>query len=85
MIRKVRGEEIPICVEVIKKSFLTVADEYGFTEENAPRFTAFATTQDRLILAYVEENRVLRKWYELNGAIHIGIKKYDFFHLHVDI
>ena len=29
MIRKVRGEEIPICVEVIKKSFLTVADGYG--------------------------------------------------------
>ena len=36
-------------------------------------------------IAIVEENRVLRKWYELNGAIHIGIKKYDFFHLHVDI
>ena len=142
MIRKVRGEEIPVCVEIIKKSFLTVADEYGFTEENAPRFTAFATTQDRLywhmdgehrpmyvfeedggecelnnlavlpeyrhkgigrqLLAHsfniakelgckivnigiVEENRVLRKWYELNGAIHIGTKKYDFFHLHVDI
>ncbi len=27
---------------------MTVADEYGFTEENAPRFTAFATMQDRL-------------------------------------
>jgi len=35
-------------VDIIKKSFLTVADEYGFTEENAPKFTAFATTQDRL-------------------------------------
>lgn len=149
MIRKIKSEEIPICVEVIKKSFLTVADEYGFTEENAPRFTAFATTQDRLywhmdgehrpmyvfeedsvlcgyyslllqgngecelnnlavlpeyrhkgigrqLLAHsfniakelgckivnigiVEENRVLRKWYELNGVIHIGTKKYDFF------
>ena len=30
-------------------------------------------------IAIVEENRVLRKWYELNGAIHIGTKKYDFF------
>ena len=48
MIRKIKSEEIPICVEVIKKSFLTIADEYGFTEENAPKFTAFATTQDRL-------------------------------------
>ena len=144
MIRKIKSEEILICVEVIKKSFLTVADEYGFTEENAPRFTAFATTQDRLYwhmdgehrpmyvfeedgvlcgyyslllqgngecelnnlavlpeyrhkgignsfniakelgckivnIGIVEENRVLRKWYELNGAIHIGTKKYDFF------
>ena len=127
MIKKIKSEEIPICVEVIKKSFLTVADEYGFTEENAPRFTAFATTQDRLYwhmdgehrpmyvfeedgvlcgyyslllqgngecelnnlakelgckivnIGIVEENRVLRKWYELNGVIHIGTKKYDFF------
>lgn len=39
-----------------KKSFITVADEYGFTEEN----------------------RVLRKWYELNGAIHIGTKMWFF-------
>ena len=30
-------------------------------------------------IAIVEENRVLRKWYELTGAIHIGTKKYDFF------
>lgn len=41
MIRKIKSEEIPICVEVIKKSFLTVADEYGFTEENAPSTKVF--------------------------------------------
>lgn len=48
MIREVRHEDIPMCVEVITESFMTVADEYGFTEENAPGFTAFATTTDRL-------------------------------------
>ena len=48
MIREVKREEIPACVNLIKKSFKTVADEYGFTEENAPRFTAFATTDERL-------------------------------------
>ena len=48
MIREVRREEIPACVELIKKSFMTVADEYGITEENAPRFTAYATTDERL-------------------------------------
>ena len=27
----------------------------------------------------VEENTVLRKWYESFGAVHIGTKKFDFF------
>ena len=40
MIREVKREEILECVSLIKKAFLTVADEFGFTEENAPRFTA---------------------------------------------
>lgn len=149
MIREVNREDIPECVEVIRKSFMTVANEFGFTQENAPRFTAFATTPDRLYwqidvehrpmfvyvesgvicgyyslmiqennecelnnlavlpeyrhkgigkqllnhafrtardmnckvlnIGIVEENVVLRKWYEQNGAIHIGTKKYDFF------
>ena len=30
-------------------------------------------------LGIVEENRVLRKWYERNGAVHTGTEKYDFF------
>lgn len=36
-------------VNVIKESFITVADELGYTVGNAPRFTAFATTEDRLL------------------------------------
>jgi len=149
MIREVRREEIPACVELIKKSFMTVADEFGFTEENAPRFTAYATTTERLFwqidnehrpmyvfeengelcgyysllimennecelnnlavlpeyrhkaigrrllehafsvakdkgcrvmnIGIVEENKRLRKWYEDNGAIHLGTHKFDFF------
>ena len=149
MIRKVVHEDIPKCVEVIKKSFQTVADEFGITQEYAPRFTAFATTEERLLwhfdgehrpmyvfcdnemicgyyslniegngecelnnlavlpeyrhkgigkclfdhavktakemgcntlnIGIVEENTVLRKWYEKNGAIHIGTQKFDFF------
>lgn len=42
MIREAKREDIPICVDLIKKSFMTVANELGFTEENAPGFTAFA-------------------------------------------
>ena len=149
MIREVERAELPECVRVIRKSFQTVADELGFTRENAPRFTAFATTEERLTwqldeerrlmyldeedgvicgyyslrlnddgtcelgnlsvlpeyrhrgiggkllqhsvetarkqnrgvmkLSIVEENTVLRKWYERNGAVHTGTEKYDFF------
>lgn len=149
MIKEVERKDIVECVKVIKDSFSTVADEFGFTIANAPRFTAFATTEERLnwhldvehrpmyaffdngiivgyyslllkdnnecelnnlcvIPAYrhkgigeellksafkvaqklncnkmhigiVEENKVLRKWYESFGFIHTGTQKFDFF------
>lgn len=56
-IRRMSFEEIPQCVEVIKESFRTVADEFGFTEENAPRFTAFATDAGRLWYQFCKEKR----------------------------
>lgn len=149
MIKEVMEKDIDKCVDVICRSFGTVADEFGFTQENAPRFTAFATTSNRLrwhlmgehrpmyayyendkIIGYysllrlenhacelnnvcvlpeyrhrgigeellkhafesvmkigctkinigiVEENVVLRKWYETFGFIHTGTQKFDFF------
>lgn len=149
MIKEVRQDELSECVGVIRESFKTVADELGFTVENAPRFTAFATTEERLnwhlsgehrpmyayyedgrIVGYyslllqenqacelnnvcvlpayrhkgigeellkhafeiareldcekmnigiVEENVMLRKWYETYGFVHTGIQKFDFF------
>ncbi|MBR5124757.1 MAG: GNAT family N-acetyltransferase [Clostridia bacterium] len=149
MIQPVNQNHIKECVNVIKESFLTVANEFGFTEKNAPRFTAFATTEQRLswqlnnenrpmyafvvdgnIVGYyslalqenqecelnnlcvvprfrhqgigekllfhsfdmaksmgcskmkigiVEENQILRKWYESFGFRHIETKKFDFF------
>ena len=149
MIKKIGESEIAECVKVIRESFMTVADEFGFTVENAPRFTAFATTEERLywhlngehrpmyafydngkIVGYyslllqenhecelnnlcvlpayrhqgigekllknafevaqelncnqmnigiVEENKVLRAWYEGLGFIHTGTQKFDFF------
>lgn len=36
MIKAIDSRDIPDCVNVIRKSFRTVADEFGFTEENAP-------------------------------------------------
>lgn len=149
MIQAVERKDIAGCVRVIRESFLTVAEEFGFTAENAPRFTAFATTEDRLLwhfqqehrpmyalfdsgvlvgyyslfpqdnhrcelnnlcvlpayrhkgfgkelllhafrtaaeldcdtmtIGIVEENRVLRKWYESFGFTHTGTRKFDFF------
>ena len=149
MIREMKREEIPVCVEIIRKSFQTVADEFGFTKENSPYFVAFSACDERLIkqldeqhrpmfvyekdgvlcgyynllmqennecelgslsvlpeyrhrgiggrllqhaaetareqdcgvmnLGIVEENTVLREWYERNGAVHTGTEKFDFF------
>jgi len=149
MIKQINETELDECVKVIMQSFLTVANEFGFTVENAPRFTAYATTREKLewqlngehrqmyafyddeaIVGYyslllqdnnecelnnlsvlpayrhrgigkkllqnafsvakelgctkmnigiVEENTVLRKWYETFGFHHVGTQKFDFF------
>lgn len=148
MIKEIGADNIPQCVNVISESFDTVAKEYGFTEKNAPRFTAFSTTTERLmwqlesehrpmyayfvgkeIIGYyslsvsgnecelnnlcvlpsyrhdgigaellrhafdtaarlgcdtmnigiVEENKVLRSWYEKYGFVHTHLQKFDFF------
>lgn len=56
-IRHMSLEEIPECVRVIRNAFKTVADEFGFTEANAPRFTAFATDEGRLWYHFCKEKR----------------------------
>lgn len=149
MIREVEEKDLEECVELIRRSFGTVAEQFGFTEENAPRFTAFATDKQRLVwhmmgekrpmyaylddgkivgyyslfmqdnqecelsnlcvspeyryrgigeallkhafrmagelgckkvnIGIVEENVVLRKWYEDQGCVHLGTKKFEHF------
>lgn len=68
MIRQIQKCEIEKCVELIQKSFLTVAQEFGFTRENAPRFTAFATTAERLEYQY-EEGRPMYGYFDAEGQI----------------
>ena len=68
MIRSVNKCELERCVELIQTSFLTVAREYGFTRENAPRFTAFATTAERLAWQY-EEGRPMYGYFDESGRI----------------
>lgn len=64
MIKEIDKSEIAECVNVIRKSFLTVADEFGFTIENAPRFTAFATTEERLFYQLEYEHRLMVAYYD---------------------
>ena len=64
MIKEIDKSEIAECVNVIRKSFLTVADEFGFTIENAPRFTAFATTEERLFYQLEVEHRLMVAYYD---------------------
>ena len=54
MIRTIRETELAECVKVIRESFATVAEAFGLSPENAPRFTAFATTLERLAGQYRE-------------------------------
>jgi N-acetylglutamate synthase-like GNAT family acetyltransferase len=148
MIDEVKRSDVPDCVELIRESFATVARQFGITKENAPRFTAFATTEERLLrqfdehrpmyafrengriigyyslflksagecelnnlcvspahrhggtggallnhafltakalgfsrmdIGIIEENSILRSWYEAFGFIHTGTKTFDFF------
>lgn len=64
MIKQITRLEIPECVRVIKESFLTVADEFNITAENAPRFTAFAMNEERLYWQYDNEHRQMTSYYE---------------------
>ncbi len=56
-IRPMKPDEIPTCVRIIRESFVTVADAFGITQENAPRFTAFATNDERLSWQFFQEKR----------------------------
>ena len=64
MIRKVKEQELSDCVNIIKESFITVANDFGFTIENAPRFTAFATTEDRLKWHFLGEHRPMYVFFD---------------------
>ena len=57
MIREINRSEIPECVVLIRESFLTVANEFNFTQTDAPGFTAFSISNERLYWQYDNENR----------------------------
>lgn len=67
-IRAVRREELAACAALIRRSFMTVAEEFGITAANAPRFTAFATDEARLLHQLEAERRPMFV-FEADGAL----------------
>ena len=78
MIKEIDKSEIAECVNEIKKSFQTVADEFGFTIENAPRFTAFAITEEWLGYQLEYEHRLMAAYFDEDGII-LGYYSLQFF------
>lgn len=145
IIRVESKEQLDICLDIVHKSFQTVADEMNLTKDNCPSYTAFmpieklisqfennapmflyqyngcfagyfslsinddsvelnnlavlpeyrhlgigkelvdyAITYSKNILdankikiGIVEENTILKEWYEKIGFVHIGTKKFE--------
>lgn len=62
MIKQVKSkEQLNICLYIIRRSFATVADEFGLTENNCPSHTAFMTV-DRLEKQF-DENKPMFLFY----------------------
>ena len=59
MIEKMERDDLKECADVIRRSFRTVADQFGFTEENTPGFTAFSVTQEELLRQTEQEQRIM--------------------------
>ncbi len=68
IIKGIEEKDIDACVNVIRTSFQTVADELGFTAENAPRYTAFATDAQRIRWHLLGEHRPMYAYFD-EGSI----------------
>lgn len=69
VIKPIAQSDIAACVAVIRTSFGTVADTFGFTVENAPRFTAFAVTEETLLRQMKDKHRRMVAYYMNDGMI----------------
>lgn len=68
MIIKVESkEQLNVCLEIIRNSFITVAEEFGLNENNCPSHTAFIT-MDKLEKQY--DSRPMFLFYQ--DAVPIG-------------
>lgn len=80
MIRRINRNDIEKCTEVIKASFLTVADEFGITQKNAPTYTAFIKSE-KLYKQFEQENRFMFAYFlgnEIIGYFSLVINSENF-------
>ena len=74
MIKQLNPAEFSIAAELIRKSFSTVAKEFGLTAQNCPTHTSFITTED--IQKHFEWGWLMYGFYEDNQIVgHISISK----------
>jgi diamine N-acetyltransferase len=82
MIRQAEYAELNRCAEVIRDSFMTVADEFGLTEQNCPTNGAFIQAERLqndfsrgcLMFVYIHENTIV-------GFVELEPKSDDLFFL----
>jgi len=63
MIKPLEPADLPLAAEIIRASFATVAEQFGLTEQNCPRHTAFAVTAEKLE-AYLAAGALMYGFYE---------------------
>ena len=83
IISKVEPKELQACLEVIHRSFKTVAEDFCLTPENCPRHTSF------LPLVFLETQMnwgwhmyILRLHHEIIGYMSLSSEDNGFYELH---
>lgn len=53
MIKKVNLDDLQSCADVIKESFITIAEKFDITQGNAPSYVAFSVNSEKLKEQYL--------------------------------
>ena len=78
------GEQLKEYLQLYFKKISTPFPEYSFFASGEELLKdAFKVAKElgcvKINIGIVEENKVLKKWYESFGFVHTGTQKFDFF------
>lgn len=68
MIKQVITDDLAVCVEVIKESFTTVAEEFNITRESSPCYVAYSVTEEKL-KEQLEDGRYMALYCDENERV----------------